>query len=69
MEPHLCPQQVALQMSQRPTRPLALDGAYAFLHAQKGAKFSSLAPLLPGAVPVIPTLLTCTVEEKTCLLD
>lgn len=67
MAPHLCPQDVALQMSQRPTRPLTLDGAYAFLHAQKGAVFSYLAPLLPGAVPVIPVLLNCTAEGKNLL--
>lgn len=67
MESHLCPWHVALQMSQRPTRPLALDGAFVFPHAQKGATFSSLAPLLPGAVPVIPVLLICTAEEKNLL--
>lgn len=44
------------------------DGAFVFLEGQKGATFSSLAPLLLGPVPVIPVLLICTVEEKTCLL-
>lgn len=66
MESHLCPWHVALQMSQRPSRPLALDGAFVFPHAQKGATFSYLVPLLPRAVPVIP-ILFCTVEEKNLL--
>lgn len=69
MESHLCLWHVTWWMSQLPTGPLQPDGAFVFLQDQKGATFSSLAPLLPGAVPVIPVLLICTVGEKTCLLQ
>lgn len=68
MESHLHLWHVAWWMSQTPAGPPEPDGAFVFLQGQKGATFSSLAPLLPRAVPVTPVLLICTVEEKTCLL-
>lgn len=64
MESHLCPWHIALWMSQRPTGPLPLDGAFVFPEAQKRAMFRYLAPPQPRAVLVIPVLLNCTAEEK-----